>query len=327
MSRDSKSGRSYTGKSPVLRWVVILSAVIVLGYLCAVAIGKVQETLEKPEPPASSQAGSQMEPDPVGSEMVDPEPPVIPDPPVEPDPPVVEPTVPDTPPARKDIPYVDGSTLTDAEKLERIHISTDYPDDMTTFADKYSQVLDFVYDYPVKKDVRHEIDISGEVTADKVPLFIQWDDRWGYIPFGEMVIGTSGCGPVCLSMVTTYLLQDPYWSPDKVCEFATKNDYYYLDQGSKWSLITEGGAALGLGSLGVGVNEAEMKSQLDLGRPIISAVRAGDFTKGGHFIVITGYNEDGFTVNDPNSRDNSAKIWSFERLKPQIKAMWAMYKA
>ena len=50
----------------------------------------------------------------------------------------------------------------------------------------------------------------------------------------------------------------------------------------------------------------------------------GDFTTKGHFIVIVGA-EEGFRVNDPNSRIRSNQLWSYERLSTQIGNLWAFY--
>ena len=43
-----------------------------------------------------------------------------------------------------------------------------------------------------------------------------------------------------------------------------------------------------------------MKAELDAGRFLICAMKKGDFTAAGHFIVVYGYDESGFLVNDPN---------------------------
>ena len=69
-------------------------------------------------------------------------------------------------------------------------------------------------------------------------------------------------------------------------------------------------------------NKDGMKQELKNGHPLICAMRAGDFTAGGHFIVIRGYEKDGFIVNDPNSRVRSQKRWTYEELSGQIKNMW-----
>lgn len=42
--------------------------------------------------------------------------------------------------------------------------------------------------------------------------------------------------------------------------------------------------------------------------------------------LLTGYEDGTFTVHDPNSRANSAKRWSYERLQGQIRNLWAYQK-
>ena len=60
--------------------------------------------------------------------------------------------------------------------------------------------------------------------------------------------------------------------------------------------------------------------------PIICSVGPGDFTDAGHFIVIVGYDENGYIVNDPNSPAKSSREWSFDQLSSQIKVMWEYSK-
>ena len=47
------------------------------------------------------------------------------------------------------------------------------------------------------------------------------------------------------------------------------------------------------------VSQIEMENALDNGNMLICSVGAGDFTTQGHFIVIYGYTDEGFLVNDP----------------------------
>ena len=68
-----------------------------------------------------------------------------------------------------------------------------------------------------------------------------------------------------------------------------------------------------------------VRSVLDEGGVVICSVGPGDFTTEGHYILIRDYDENGFLVNDPNSRQRSAMEWSYERLAPQIKNLWALY--
>ena len=73
------------------------------------------------------------------------------------------------------------------------------PPELLAFAESYPQAAEFVRNYPNEAGREHEIDISGELTGG-IPLFLQWDTRWGYVPYGDGWIGNNGCGPTSLSM-------------------------------------------------------------------------------------------------------------------------------
>ena len=96
-----------------------------------------------------------------------------------------------------DMSFPGSSGPTDAEKLEKIRTSDEYPEILVETAEKCPQTLDYVYNYPELKDKRFDIDLSADAQSGAVPLFIQWDERWGYAPYGSGFIGTSGCGPTC----------------------------------------------------------------------------------------------------------------------------------
>ena len=53
-------------------------------------------------------------------------------------------------------------------------------------------------------------------------------------------------------------------------------------------------------------------------------VGPGDFTLHGHYMVIVGYENEQFKINDPFSVENSNKLWSYEQLEGQIKNLWAI---
>lgn len=225
-------------------------------------------------------------------------------------------------------PPADEAAPTFEEMLQVIQGSPqDYPEAMVELVDKYAQTIEYVYRYPEYKDKDWEIDLSAEAASDSVPLLMQWDSRWGYEPYGSGLIGYTGCGPTSLSMVALYLLDDPKWTPMEVARFAEQSGYCSPGNGSTWTLMSEGSASLGLSARELPLVERYMKDELDLDHPIIMAMGPGDFTTGGHFIVVTGYNEDGFVVNDPNSRTNSEKVWPFRTIQSQIKNLWAMSKA
>ena len=218
-----------------------------------------------------------------------------------------------------------SESLSYEEKLAVIENNSIYPQDMVTFAQKYPQTIDYVYNYPQHlSGTSSSTESSSEASAPGVPLLLQWDARWGYVPYGSGLIGYTGCGPTCLSMAAISLTRDARYTPAYVADLATRYGYVVPGSGSSWTLISEGCELLGLSARQLSPKEDQMKQALDAHCPIIAVVGPGDFTYTGHFIVITGYTAQGFTVNDPNSQENSEKCWSFEQLKGQIKNLWAM---
>ena len=67
-----------------------------------------------------------------------------------------------------------------------------------------------------------------------------------------------------------------------------------------------------------------MVTAVEEGKPVILAMGRGDFTSTGHYVVLTGWEEDAFRVNDPNSVKNSRKLWTYEELESQIRNIWAI---
>lgn len=234
--------------------------------------------------------------------------------------------------AAKDAVKEDVDGLSEAEKEiaayanERGYYLRDYTEDLIALYEKNEEARQFVLDYPMKKDTSFDIDLSQYGDTDTVPLFMQWDERWGYSEYAGNVFGISGCGPTCLSMVSIYLTKDTSQNPKWMAEFAMENGYYERGSGSKWTLMSEGARKLGLNVKELSLDEEIMAENLAAGNPIICILGPGDFTDSGHFIVLTGYRDGSFVVNDPNRQVNSSRIWTFEELRYQIRALWVYWK-
>lgn len=82
--------------------------------------------------------------------------------------------------------------------------------------------------------------------AENYPLFLQWDERWGYAAYGSSSIGISGCGPTCLSMVVYGLTDNAMATPDKVARYSEEQGYYIEGTGTSWDLMTTGAASFGV---------------------------------------------------------------------------------
>lgn len=200
----------------------------------------------------------------------------------------------------------------------------DYPESLIDLLKRNPETEQFVLEYPKAKDATQSIDMSAYLGCDSVPLFLQWDPRWGYLTYGSDVAGLTGCGPVCLSMAAIYVTDDPKFSPDALIRFAGENGYYVPGSGSSWTLISEGGPKLGLNVTELPLDEGRIIKSLAAGRPVICAMGPGDFTTSGHFVVITGVQNGLLQINDPNSLRNSEKLWSYSQIKDQIRNLWSV---
>ena len=196
------------------------------------------------------------------------------------------------------------------QSIESLKKSGEYPESLLSLAERNPEAKRFVMNYPKKKDKQEKIDLSNEVEKGEIPLFIQWDERWGYQVYGDDFMAVTGCGATCLSMVYCGLTGDTDWNPLELANKADSQGYYVQGNGSSWSIMSDIGAELGLNVSEISLNENSIREELESKHPIICIVGPGDFTTGGHFIVLTGTDDNGkIIVNDPNSKKNSEKKW------------------
>lgn len=196
-----------------------------------------------------------------------------------------------------------------------------YPNDLLAALANNPEMADFVFGYPGRDGVTGGITVSEK--EQEFPLFLQWDPRWGYESYGESCIGLAGCGPTCLSMVLFYLTNDETLTPDTIAAYSMKNGYYVEETGTSWILMEDVPKLYGIKVTSISSSENKMRAVLDNGGIIICAMRKGDFTLSGHYIVIYGYDNEGFMVNDPNCVARSNRRWAFSEIQYQIKNIWA----
>ncbi len=205
-----------------------------------------------------------------------------------------------------------------------------YPEEMINQLASNHELVDFVYSYkdrdkynekPIRQGISSSYNVDGEV-----PLFLQWDRRWAYRPYGNSIIGLSGCGPTSLAMVIKHFDKNADVNPYNIAKTSQEKGYVSKENSTSWKLFETGLRKYGLESRDIVPVEAKMKRALDDGQILIVSVKPGVFTRIGHIIVIKGYDKNGdFLINDPNSITNTKKAWTFDELKNQIRKIWAIY--
>ena len=200
-----------------------------------------------------------------------------------------------------------------------------YPENLLAALANNPEMADFAAGY-----LSGEENMAGGLTSlekeQDFPLFLQWDPRWGYQPYGTDNIGLAGCGPTCMAMVLFYLTRDEKLTPDKIAAYSMENGYYVEGTGTAWALMEDISKLYDIKVTKPRMSERAMKSVLDNGGGIVCAMGEGDFTVSGHFIVIYGYDSKGFKVNDPNCVARSSRRWTFDELEPQFKSIWGYEK-
>jgi len=203
-----------------------------------------------------------------------------------------------------------------------------YPHSIRDMLERNPEAEEFVLNYPLLKDIEQKYTVSEiDDLSDGVPLLLQWDTRWGYKIYGNDVMGLTGCGPTALSMVAMHLLNDRTLDPGYMAQFSIDHGYCVPGNGSMWTLISEGSQLLGLEVEELDLYKKDVQDNLDAGNPIIMIMGPGDFTRDGHFIVVTDFINGKLKINDPNSVIRSEKLWEFEEIENQVSNLWALKKA
>lgn len=188
------------------------------------------------------------------------------------------------------------------------------------------EMTEFVLNYPAKINIVFDGEFSVEVPEKKVPLFLQYDEKWGYADYGNELIATTGSGPVCLSMACVYLQKNGKMNPIKVADYAVSKGYLKEDGTTDWKLMTDGAEGLELTSAEVPLDKKKMQEVLKEGKLLICSMKPGDFTKDSSYILIYKCKDGLFYLNDPSSAARSDVPWTYKRLSSQIGGMWAIGK-
>ncbi|WP_250674665.1 C39 family peptidase [Paraclostridium ghonii] len=203
---------------------------------------------------------------------------------------------------------------------------SDYPPEFLVMASKKPETIDFVADFPKHKGGKPEepMPVEGSYTKGEIPLFMQWDERWGYNKYGPDYFAINGCGPTALSMVAVGLTGNENFSPRYIKNFSVKNGYLVDGVGTAWSLMTDGAKKLGIKGKAIPLSSSSIVSNLKKGHPIIATMGPGHFTTEGHYIVLTGVTDGGkIIVNDSDSKKRSSETWDIDVFLKEAKNIWA----
>ncbi len=212
-----------------------------------------------------------------------------------------------------------------ADKAQVVDVSA-HPESLQKLYSENFETADFVASYFDEKDKEREVSLKKYQRTKEIPLFVQWDKQWGYLQYGEDILGVNGDAPVCLAMAGYYLTGDEGFSPDKVAAFAEENGFYKKGKGTLSSIMKEGTEKLGLTSTVLEVTEENILSAVSEERVVICLIDKGMISTSEHYIVLRGCEDGKLFINDPTSVVNSEKEWPSADIASAVKKAWIIAK-
>lgn len=147
-----------------------------------------------------------------------------------------------------------------------------------------------------------------------------YQESYGY----GTTIASSGCGPTAMAMVLTAVTGEEV-TPVEAANWSMEHGHRIKNNGTAWAYFDDIAEDYGVECEQMGVSRDNIISNLSEGKYVIAVVGPGHFTKGGHYIVLTGITEDGkITVADPNSETRSQQTWDVNVFLNEGRQLWAI---
>ena len=201
----------------------------------------------------------------------------------------------------------------------------DYDEDILEFYLANTERYEFVKSYPYRVSHQNPPEKLSE-SLETVPTLYQWSLDWGYLPYGNSTIYYAGCAPTCLSMVFSYLNQDPTLTPNAMKTYAEENGYYVNGVGTSHALLDDIAAQYNINVTRLDVKQEIIHQALAEGDLIVLNMIPGKFTAVGHFIVVAGEQDGKLVIHDPNNIARTNTLWSYEDVLPECAYAWAYWK-
>lgn len=154
--------------------------------------------------------------------------------------------------------------------------------------------IDYTIDFNYKRALLS--DLNKDNRSLNIPLYHQED--YPKSAYGSSTVAKAGCGPTSMAMIVSYFTNMRI-TPDMIAKEYGK--YYVNGKGSSHGLFSNVAKDYNIYCKQLKMNAQVIIDEITKGHPVIITVGPGDFTKGGHIMVIKGITENGeFILNDPN---------------------------
>ncbi len=149
-----------------------------------------------------------------------------------------------------------------------------------------------------------------DATKGIYPTLYNWDTRWGYVTYGNSVLGVTGSGPTCFSMAYMGLVGKNDKTPADFAAMATQSGKTSETYGTTAAFFTETAETVGLKATEFTPAGEDLNDVLDSGVVVLAQVKEGTFGERGHWVLAVSENLDGsINLYDPSSTSNTAHPW------------------
>lgn len=148
----------------------------------------------------------------------------------------------------------------------------------------------------------------------------QGDDRWGdYLYGGVDPIRHYGCGPTVAAMLVNAFTNEAV-TPKEMADWCSENRCHAPQSGSYHSIFNKTLPAFGLQvESAAGADYDTAAELLRSGHVLVALMGKGEFTNGGHFIIITNILDNGnVSIADCNSLANTTMEWDLNQVLDEL---------
>lgn len=168
---------------------------------------------------------------------------------------------------------------------------------------------------------------DGTVTQGEFVKLFTFDPRWGYAPYADGTIGSTGSGPVTLAMASMALSGKTTYDPVTIANAVTAANLASGTTGMDDSFLSGHAADAGLVATSVEASSDGIYGSIAEGLPVAIKLKSdsGVGSSNAHWALITQLNSDNsITLYDPTSAIASSHSWSLGAVSSRTDTAYAL---
>lgn len=170
--------------------------------------------------------------------------------------------------------------------------------------------IEFVAGYLSNDTPKGAQEFTDGVSKGYYPVLYNWDQRWGYVTYGDGPIAITGSGPTAFAMAYMGLLGKTDQTPSSLAALAVQHEKTDKVYGTSAEFFTEVAGELGLSIEEYSANGDTLSELLESGTVVLVQLRERSVTDDAHWALAVSKNLDGsINLYDPTSTVASNHPW------------------